>query len=237
MTFEAASHSAVQPKPRPPIPGVLEHAWEGLLRDSGALVMVIREDGILVEANAAMLAWAGKTEALAIGRPAAELLPPGLVEERTRLYAQCIMEQKSLVVEGMIGGSLVRCSLRPVPPHGADGPAHLLCISRRIGPDAEPCPEPRYRALCDDKGLMGTLTERETEVLTLIGQGMTTAQIAKALHRSVKTIEWHRVALGSKLNVANRVELARLAIQFGLASANGAQPEPTDQSTFVGSPK
>jgi DNA-binding NarL/FixJ family response regulator len=32
----------------------------------------------------------------------------------------------------------------------------------------------------------------------------------------VKTIEWHRVSLGTKLGVTNRVELARIAIRAGV---------------------
>ena len=61
------------------------------------------------------------------------------------------------------------------------------------------------------------LTPREREVLDLIGQGLSTANIANRLHRSQKTVKSHRLALGRKLGVSNRVELARIAIEAGLA--------------------
>jgi DNA-binding NarL/FixJ family response regulator len=75
---------------------------------------------------------------------------------------------------------------------------------------------PVVRAKHDDLGVLGALTTREMEILRLIGKGLSTADIAKQLHRSVKTIEWHRVSLGTKLGVTNRVELARIAIRAGV---------------------
>ncbi|MEM6458614.1 MAG: response regulator transcription factor [Planctomycetota bacterium] len=64
---------------------------------------------------------------------------------------------------------------------------------------------------------MSGLTPREIQVLGLIGYGFTIPQIADRLFRSPKTIESHRQALGRKLGIRNRVELARLAIREGLA--------------------
>lgn len=65
------------------------------------------------------------------------------------------------------------------------------------------------------------LTRRERDVLQLIGQGLSTHEIARKLHRSIKTIQTHRLSLGRKLEVRNRVELARVAIQAGLVTLNG----------------
>ena len=75
------------------------------------------------------------------------------------------------------------------------------------------------RAKNNDLGALASLTPRELEILYLIGQGLATADIAKQLHRSEKTVEWHRVSLGNKLGVSNRVELARIAIRCGLLAA------------------
>jgi DNA-binding NarL/FixJ family response regulator len=52
---------------------------------------------------------------------------------------------------------------------------------------------------------------------------MTTAAIAKKLFRSRKTIEAHRLSMGAKLGVRNRVELARIALEAGLLSG---PPQP-----------
>ena len=60
------------------------------------------------------------------------------------------------------------------------------------------------------------LTPREREVLTMIGHGLSLMDIADRLHRGYATIKSHRLMLGRKLGVGNRVELARIAIQTGL---------------------
>ena len=61
---------------------------------------------------------------------------------------------------------------------------------------------------------MGHLTDRELEVLELMGQGRTTGQIAKLLHISTSTVETHRVHLKVKLHVKNVSELMRVAVEW-----------------------
>jgi DNA-binding CsgD family transcriptional regulator len=56
-----------------------------------------------------------------------------------------------------------------------------------------------------------TLTARETQVLDLLAQGMTNAQIGKALFISEKTAGHHVSRILSKLGVRNRAEAAALA--------------------------
>jgi DNA-binding NarL/FixJ family response regulator len=63
-------------------------------------------------------------------------------------------------------------------------------------------------------GRMGHLTDRELEILELIGQGRTTVQIAKQLHISTSTVETHRVHLKGKLHVQNVSELMRVAVEW-----------------------
>jgi len=60
------------------------------------------------------------------------------------------------------------------------------------------------------------LTPRELQVLEHIVRGATGPQIAEALSLSVKTVEWHRSNLRSKLHVHNVAELVRCALQRGL---------------------
>lgn len=58
------------------------------------------------------------------------------------------------------------------------------------------------------------LSDRELEVFTLIGEGLTTRQIAEKLHLSVKTIETHRAHIKEKLNLKNSTELVQHAIHW-----------------------
>ena len=58
------------------------------------------------------------------------------------------------------------------------------------------------------------LTDREFEILQLIGQGKGTRQIAEQLHLSVKTVEVHRVNIKTKLKVNSASELIRFAVRW-----------------------
>ena len=57
-------------------------------------------------------------------------------------------------------------------------------------------------------------------MLALLGQGLAAAEIAKILHRSVKTINTHRENIGKKLNIDDRVKLANIAQRAGLRLAD-----------------
>ncbi|MCW2511748.1 MAG: Two-component system response regulator [Mycobacterium sp.] len=61
-----------------------------------------------------------------------------------------------------------------------------------------------------------SLTDRETEILRYVAKGLTAKQIAEQLSLSHRTVENHVQATFRKLQVANRVELARYAIEHGL---------------------
>lgn len=67
-----------------------------------------------------------------------------------------------------------------------------------------------------DSGGGPTLTERETEILRHVAKGLTAKQIAAKLSVSHRTVENHIQATFRKLHLANRVELARYAIEHGL---------------------
>ena len=58
------------------------------------------------------------------------------------------------------------------------------------------------------------LTDREFEVFRLIGQGLSTKQIAEKLRVSAKTVEVHRVNIKQKLKVATAAELIHFAVRW-----------------------
>ena len=64
------------------------------------------------------------------------------------------------------------------------------------------------------KNPVDTLTNREIEIFEMIGQGLTTKQIARQLHLSHKTIEAHREKIKMKLGLANSVQLSFSAFQW-----------------------
>ncbi|MGU7774531.1 response regulator [Burkholderia sp. MR1-5-21] len=64
------------------------------------------------------------------------------------------------------------------------------------------------------EGPIANLSEREFEILHLIGLGFSSREIAEKLNRSVKTIEAHQANIKEKLNIRNGKELMRFAIQW-----------------------
>jgi len=67
--------------------------------------------------------------------------------------------------------------------------------------------------------LAGTLTERETEVLAGLGEGLSNAQIAARLYLSEATIKGYVSRMLDKLGCANRTQAGLLAHDAGITGA------------------
>lgn len=63
-----------------------------------------------------------------------------------------------------------------------------------------------------------TLTTREREVLQLVSEGYTNAQISERLFISPRTIETHRANLMRKLGLQNQSDVIRYAVKRGIIS-------------------
>jgi len=86
-----------------------------------------------------------------------------------------------------------------------------------------------FRRLADPRSADGSpvhpeLTERETEVLKMVAKGMSYKQIAERLVLSHRTVQNHVQNTLRKLQMHNRVELTRYAIEQGL----DADDDPAD---------
>jgi len=68
----------------------------------------------------------------------------------------------------------------------------------------------------DGKGLLEKLSAREREILQLVVEGKSSAEIGKILFLSPKTVETYRSRLMSKLDVSDLPGLVKLAIHEGL---------------------
>ena len=71
-------------------------------------------------------------------------------------------------------------------------------------------PSPKYRSDLDQ------LTEREREVLLLVAQGLSNAELAQVLNVSVPTAKTHVSRALSKLGARDRVQLVVIAYESGL---------------------
>ncbi|MBC7366177.1 MAG: response regulator transcription factor [Undibacterium sp.] len=58
------------------------------------------------------------------------------------------------------------------------------------------------------------LSDRELEVVILIGSGLATREIASRLHVSVKTVETHRAHIKTKVNVNTATQLVQFCVRW-----------------------
>ena len=70
-----------------------------------------------------------------------------------------------------------------------------------------------------DASAYSILTTREREVLQLVAEGKSAKDIAKELHVSAKTVEWHRSQIMKKLGIRSIAQLVKYAINEGLTCA------------------
>ncbi|MFF4346619.1 response regulator [Streptomyces sp. NPDC001530] len=89
-------------------------------------------------------------------------------------------------------------------------------VTRRLIQDFTAARPEQARARRDLKGI----TEREREVLTLVGTGLSNTEIAERLFISVATAKTYLTRLLSKLDARDRVQLVIIAYEAGLVSAS-----------------
>ncbi len=71
---------------------------------------------------------------------------------------------------------------------------------------------------CDDR--YRTMTVREKQVLSLIAEGYTNAEIATRLEINSRTVETHRANLMRKLGLPTLADLIRFALRRGTSSSD-----------------
>jgi DNA-binding NarL/FixJ family response regulator len=72
------------------------------------------------------------------------------------------------------------------------------------------------RKTLKSKSAIDTVTEREKEILKLLGEGYQNKEIAELVHISVKTVEKHRANIMAKLDLHNAAALTAFAFEHGL---------------------
>ncbi len=104
-----------------------------------------------------------------------------------------------------------------------DHPDHIVAAIHRVvqgrfalGPSVEervPVPKAKKDKPTSRSQL---LTARESQILRMIGRGMSRGEIAKEIFRSQKTVDAHQQSIMKKLGIHDRVELVRYAIREGI---------------------
>jgi DNA-binding NarL/FixJ family response regulator len=154
------------------------------------------------------------TRLIAAGQDAARVIVLTTFDDDDYVYAALRAGASGFLVKDMALDDILT-AIRVV----AAGDALIApSVTRRLIEDfaARPRPAPRSRAL---PGVTG----REREVLTLVGQGMSNAEIAARLVISTATAKAHVARLLAKLGARDRVQLVIAAYEAGLVSPSADQ--------------
>ncbi len=106
--------------------------------------------------------------------------------------------------------------------HAPVDPRSVYSTTHRVTPRPKPIPEQYWR--------WDALTAREREIARLVAQGLRTADVARELQLSTRTVETHLQHIYGKLGLRSRTELALLLQQFE------EQTPPTPQSKNLQGP-
>ena len=150
--------------------------------------------------DVALPGWGGLATAakLATACPAIKVVMLTVVEDEDRLLAAFSAGARGYVLKGVSARELaavVRGVERGevyVSPSLAAG--ILVALTHGRAPDP-----------------LGELTERERDILKLVGEGLTNREIGERVHLAEKTIKHHITNILQKLQVRSRVEAALLA--------------------------
>lgn len=94
--------------------------------------------------------------------------------------------------------------------------AGMLCLPR-LGQEFF---NSRPKAKCNGQDTLPSLSERERQVLALLGKSLSNQEMAHKLFLSESTVKTHLRSLFRKMGVRNRSEAVLLAMQIGLTNQN-----------------
>ena len=113
--------------------------------------------------------------------------------------------------------------------HPVDSPGLGTRPADPPGFGARPADPPEHSARAGRAGLLAVLSDREKEILTLVGRAMNNREIAGDLFLAESTIKSHINRMLRKLNLRDRAQLIVLAYESGLVRAGeGPAPAGTD---------
>ena len=208
-----------------------EFIFDLLSREPGTGVSVLDRDGVLLYINETstriFFADPPNPDDI-IGKNLVEMgFPKSWAEERVRIIREIEETGKELILRTIWQGKQQFSWMRSLGCEDGE-PFRVLVVTRRLsgGDEAELLLKSEMGVVESEVAGLGELcllTKRELEVLALIGQGLTAKEIAALMHRSVKTVENHRISLGAKLQKSNKVELALIAREAGLTTEDSAR--------------
>ncbi|MEL6739816.1 MAG: LuxR C-terminal-related transcriptional regulator [Planctomycetota bacterium] len=204
-----------------------------LFMDTAASVLLVDDAMRIIAANPRATVALKRVHPSPIGRHVAEFFPANVAAERTDLLRRALDSARPLRIFGMLTGVWSSVTYRPITlsrssTHASQRAVLIVCPNAVHAAGAPEHQDTTHaidtvRVRQDDLGNLERLTERELEVLRLVGTGLSTNDIAHTLYRSHKTVDGHLLSIRKKLGNLSRVDLARVAIAAGLTEMDDAE--------------
>jgi DNA-binding CsgD family transcriptional regulator len=194
-----------------------------LLKDTCCRVLILARSSEILGLNDFAAEFLGSSSEQLIGTRLVDHYPSEIRDcVLTWLNRPFVTSDETVVGEYVLRGRRWKSIARRLPV--IDGEDRLICVSQ---PLTELVPLENLAAMISlyaDRttplGQLSMLTDREFEVAALIAASLTDGEIARELHRSVRTVHAHRRSIGQKLGLKRRSEVAEVFRSRGL----GAKP-------------
>lgn len=202
--------------------GVRSAAWDAIVSDPTVGLLIADEEGRAIFCNdraAEFYHGPGAKGSHCLGSGWDDRLPADAVRRRRQVLEDVKSTGRPVVVRTIFSGLQAFGLIYPVRPTKGQSLRFLILLRTVPGEGSSPFGQTSLRLIETDSidlGPLSVLSPRELEVLAMVGQSLSSKEIARALHRSEKTIENHRYSISKKLAGANAQELAALARQAGL---------------------
>lgn len=152
--------------------------------------------------DVAMPGWGGLVTAqkLATACPASKVIMLTVVEDEDKLLAAFKAGARGYVLKGVAARELAAVvrSVDAGEVYVSPSLAAGILVALTHGRPADP---------------LGELTEKERDILKLVGEGLTNREIGERIHLSEKTVKHYITNILQKLQVRSRVEAALLAVR------------------------
>jgi len=143
--------------------------------------------------------------------------------EKVKQWPQVILLDTNCGKENTIT-AILKKKLSGVVPVNADA-GLLLKVLKKVACGEVWIDNSTIKSLIDgvnnmDNGVCRVLTNREREIVALIGQGYRNKEIAKELYICEPTVKTHLFRIFQKLNIKNRSELVAISIKENSSAAS-----------------